>query len=182
MEDPKAFSAPITAFNGSSASANDDGPGTPYEDAKSEFYSEYVVLDKKVGTDSLERESISEGAKSESTVVNHGGVQSFRESQTNIDNLEKKIESIEKKIDGIAKKIGNDKDDTAELAQQSSDLEANVTTSSTTSDGNGEKEIELTDPNIVDWDGPDDPTNPMNWPQWKVKAHIFLVSAITFIR
>ena len=37
------------------------------------------------------------------------------------------------------------------------------------------------DPNIVDWDGPNDPMNPMNWPGWKIKIHIFLISAITFI-
>ena len=37
------------------------------------------------------------------------------------------------------------------------------------------------DPNIVDWDGPNDPMNPMNWPGWKIKVHIFLISAITFL-
>ena len=62
-------------------------------------------------------------------------------------------------------------------------LEANVPRTSSVSNNNKEQEKseEPVDPNIVDWDGPDDPTNPMNWPPWKVKAHIFLVSAITFV-
>ena len=63
------------------------------------------------------------------------------------------------------------------------DLEGNAGSSSTTSNPSEEKDEELLlDRNIVDWDGPDDPTNPMNWRPWKVKAHIFIVSAITFIR
>lgn len=63
-------------------------------------------------------------------------------------------------------------------------LEANVPRNSSTSNSNQEHEKfeEAIDPNnIVDWDGPNDPNNPMNWPPWKVKTHIFLVSAITFI-
>ncbi|KAF1998002.1 MFS general substrate transporter [Amniculicola lignicola CBS 123094] len=38
------------------------------------------------------------------------------------------------------------------------------------------------DPNIVDWDGPDDPQNPMNWPakkKWGVIAVLSLVTLIT---
>lgn len=41
-------------------------------------------------------------------------------------------------------------------------------------------ETEL-DPNIVDWDGPDDPENPMNWPTWRKLVSVGIVSAITFI-
>lgn len=37
------------------------------------------------------------------------------------------------------------------------------------------------DPNIVSWDGPDDPHNPMNWPFSKKWATVSLVSAITFL-
>lgn len=37
------------------------------------------------------------------------------------------------------------------------------------------------DPNIVDWDGPDDPQNPMNWPTWRKLVSVGIVSAITFI-
>ena len=68
--------------------------------------------------------------------------------------------------------------------EKPADLEANVveTLSAPNSSRQLEKSDEVVDPNIVDWDGPDDPSNPMNWPPWKVKAHIFLVSSITFIR
>ena len=36
-------------------------------------------------------------------------------------------------------------------------------------------------PNVVDWDGPDDPANPMNWPTAKKVAAIGVVSLITFL-
>lgn len=31
--------------------------------------------------------------------------------------------------------------------------------------------------NIVDWDGPDDSENPMNWPTWKRIIQVVLASA-----
>lgn len=37
------------------------------------------------------------------------------------------------------------------------------------------------DPNIVDWDGPNDPENPMNWPKFKKWMAIAIVSLITFL-
>lgn len=37
------------------------------------------------------------------------------------------------------------------------------------------------DPNIVDFDGPDDPQNPMNWRFLKKWGMVFLISAITFL-
>ena len=44
-----------------------------------------------------------------------------------------------------------------------------------------DKKDEDSDPNIVDWDGPDDPENPMNWSQSKKNVNIFLVSVFTFL-
>ncbi len=38
------------------------------------------------------------------------------------------------------------------------------------------------DPNVVSWDGPDDPENPQNWPFKRKCAAVAIVSAITFIR
>lgn len=38
------------------------------------------------------------------------------------------------------------------------------------------------DPHAVDWNGPDDPENPMNWPFGRKAAAVGIVSAITFIR
>ena len=43
-------------------------------------------------------------------------------------------------------------------------------------------EAEVVDPNIVDWDGPDDPENPMNWPasrKWKLISVLALVTLVT---
>jgi hypothetical protein len=37
------------------------------------------------------------------------------------------------------------------------------------------------DPNIVDFDGPDDMENPLNWTYWKKWGMVMLISAITFL-
>ena len=38
---------------------------------------------------------------------------------------------------------------------------------------------DIKDPNLVDWDGPDDPENPMNWPRSSRMLHVVLVSMFT---
>lgn len=37
------------------------------------------------------------------------------------------------------------------------------------------------DPNAVDWDGPDDPANPMNWSEKKKWANIGAISVMTLL-
>lgn len=37
------------------------------------------------------------------------------------------------------------------------------------------------DPNIISWDGPDDPENPVNWKESIKWANVAAVSAVTFI-
>lgn len=37
------------------------------------------------------------------------------------------------------------------------------------------------DPNMIGWDGPDDPTNPMNWPEKKKWATILSISVMTLL-
>ena len=39
----------------------------------------------------------------------------------------------------------------------------------------------LQDPNIVDWDGPDDPENPLNWSSSKKLAAMTIVSLVTML-
>lgn len=34
---------------------------------------------------------------------------------------------------------------------------------------------------FVNWEGPDDAGDPMNWPKWKTRTHVALVSVITFL-
>lgn len=63
------------------------------------------------------------------------------------------------------------------------DLEKNSADASTilTDDkSNGGDDEPEKDPNMVDWDGPDDPTNPMNWTTKKKWTIIGLISANTF--
>ena len=44
--------------------------------------------------------------------------------------------------------------------------------------GSGQKPL---DPNIVDWDGPDDPANPMNWSKFKGLGHVAFISIFTLV-
>jgi hypothetical protein len=52
---------------------------------------------------------------------------------------------------------------------------------STPVDNAEEKNSTSNDPNIVDWDGPDDPTNPLNWPTKKKSIIVATISFITFL-
>ncbi|KAI7051116.1 MFS general substrate transporter [Hortaea werneckii] len=44
-----------------------------------------------------------------------------------------------------------------------------------------EQEQEALDPNIVDWDGPDDPANPVNWSATRKWTNIAVLSALTLL-
>ncbi|RFU28006.1 hypothetical protein B7463_g8324, partial [Scytalidium lignicola] len=37
------------------------------------------------------------------------------------------------------------------------------------------------DPNLIEWDGPDDPENPMNWPTWKKWMVTIMLGFVTFV-
>ena len=164
MEDPKAFSAPVTALNDSSVSI-DKEPRSSSQEAKSTS----DLPDTSQETDQSKNEGPDQGLKSEAQLEQNPEAQQDDKSLgASQDDTENKDESTSSdRIDPTTKEA---------------DLEANVSASSQTSDINEKKEDQAVDPNIVDWDGPDDPENPMNWPAWKINAHIFLVSAVTFIR
>lgn len=44
-------------------------------------------------------------------------------------------------------------------------------------DQQSSKPDEKTNDNVVDWDRPDDPQNPRNWPAWKRMTQVVLASA-----
>ena len=44
-----------------------------------------------------------------------------------------------------------------------------------------EEEEELVDPNIVDWDGPEDPQNPQNWTKGKKWLNVGILSFLTLL-
>lgn len=60
------------------------------------------------------------------------------------------------------------------------DLEKGVTPDSEGKDAHAVVEGE-DDPNVVWWDGPDDPENPMNWPSWRKVLTCTIISFLTFV-
>lgn len=78
-------------------------------------------------------------------------------------------------VDSVNGSAQNDKLEEAGVTAAKVDAEKDVE--------GGEKPVEneITDPNIVWWDGPDDPQNPMNWPRWKRVLNVTLVSMLTFV-
>ena len=168
MEDPKTFSAPITAFNDTSVS-NDKEPTSAAPGAKLESHQPDGEADTRQEADPSKSDDSAQGAES--------GSEKKEESKDNGDN-----KSLKETQDNAGLKDDGNSSDKIECTTKETDLEANVSASSQTSDSNHKKEDEAKDPNIVDWDGPDDLENPMNWPAWKINLHIFLVSSITFIR
>ncbi|KAL2052844.1 hypothetical protein ABVK25_006783 [Lepraria finkii] len=60
------------------------------------------------------------------------------------------------------------------------DLEVG-TRSSSSSNKEEDTQQAGSDPNIVDWDGPDDPANPMNWSEKLKWGNVAVISSITFL-
>ncbi|KAI6484354.1 hypothetical protein MCOR12_005325 [Pyricularia oryzae] len=58
------------------------------------------------------------------------------------------------------------------------DLERGTDATATESEGENPSED---DPNVVWWDGDDDPDNPYNWPEWKKWVNTIFVSTLTFL-
>ncbi|KAK4546145.1 hypothetical protein LTR36_002282 [Oleoguttula mirabilis] len=72
--------------------------------------------------------------------------------------------------------------------EASIDPEKNVSSNASIELGDPEKgpptttvEQEVHDPNVVDWDGPDDPANPLNWSPGKKWANIGVLSLLTLL-
>ncbi|KAM0268907.1 hypothetical protein ACHAQH_009868 [Verticillium albo-atrum] len=71
-----------------------------------------------------------------------------------------------------------------ELKPKAEAESASLTTNEKTLNNEPEPDMEhqpVDDPNIVDWDGPDDPANPMNWPDKQKWFNIALISLLTFV-
>jgi hypothetical protein len=56
-----------------------------------------------------------------------------------------------------------------------------MTTQEPKSDEADEVIVQSNDPFVVDWDGDDDPANPLNWPSRKKGLNILLLSCLTFV-
>lgn len=64
--------------------------------------------------------------------------------------------------------------------EKDADLEAGGG-SSTLHKKQADTEQKVVDPNIVDWDGPDDPRNPVNWSSKLKWENIAVISTVTFL-
>jgi hypothetical protein len=64
-------------------------------------------------------------------------------------------------------------------ATMEKDIEKGAEAKSSSSIDDSEEPV--VDPNIVDFDGPDDMENPLNWTYWKKWGMVMLISAITFL-
>jgi hypothetical protein len=84
-------------------------------------------------------------------------------------------------------KLGSEKASDLELEKDiekgglGPDLEKGARPESVSSSEAEEEQLEDNDPDIIWWDGPDDPQNPLNWPFKKKWGTVILVSAITFL-
>lgn len=82
--------------------------------------------------------------------------------------LNKVLDAQEVKAITDIKIVGSD------LSSSSSDLE--TAEKPTDQDGSQHR-----DPNEVDWDGPDDPECPMNWPRWRKSWIIIILSVLRLL-
>jgi hypothetical protein len=55
------------------------------------------------------------------------------------------------------------------------------TTESQGDDVETQRQFEKDDPDALDWDGPEDRDNPMNWPSRKRTAHIVLIALVQLV-
>ncbi|KAM3414760.1 hypothetical protein BST61_g9911 [Cercospora zeina] len=78
--------------------------------------------------------------------------------------------------DGSNQEKSEDKSDPQLVGALDKDLEIQLP-----SDQDGEEEEREEDPNIVFWDGPDDPANPENWSVAVKWSQIALISALSFL-
>lgn len=82
----------------------------------------------------------------------------------------------------IPSNLGIYTDSEKHTTNKDADLEKQSEPSATTSINEPDDDQQpVPDPNIVDWDGPDDPENPMNWSKSKKWGAIAIVSLITFL-
>lgn len=56
-----------------------------------------------------------------------------------------------------------------------------IVSTSMPSDSEMERNSQSEDPEIVGWDGPDDPENPLNWPESRKRINLILSSILTVI-
>lgn len=74
----------------------------------------------------------------------------------------------------------SDKDTRSPSAEHSNDGDVDVEKQNDTSGEKGRQQDEK-DPNLVEWDGPDDPENPQNWPLRQKWTYTAITGLLTFV-
>lgn len=87
-------------------------------------------------------------------------------------------------MDGSRQPSGNNDSDALALQKDINDTDIEKASSHSINPASAENEADSSTPedsNIVSWDGPDDPENPMNWTAKKKFINVATVSLITFL-
>lgn len=94
-------------------------------------------------------------------------------------------EQTEAQQDALAKETSAEADKTDGRHSSSSSSSRHISNEKDMEKGvaeaTSEEDKEPRDPNIVDWDGPEDPDNPYNWPAKKKWANIAILSLLTLL-
>lgn len=67
------------------------------------------------------------------------------------------------------------RDEVGDVEKEEQDIERGAEAEAAVEDEKAPKK----DPNLVEWDGPDDPENPQNWPKWKKWVYTMTLSSLT---
>ncbi|KAI9709156.1 MAG: hypothetical protein M1828_002547 [Chrysothrix sp. TS-e1954] len=97
-----------------------------------------------------------------------GSIQSDKEKEESSSEPTEEVEEVE------SPSVQNDPQDV-------SDEEKNVAKKPSLSRQQSSRSKQEADPNLVTWDGPDDPDNPKNWSSKRKWAAVFVVASFTFI-
>lgn len=56
-----------------------------------------------------------------------------------------------------------------------------IVTATVSSGPETDRGMQSDDPGVVDWDWPNDPENPLNWPESRKRINLILLSVLTII-
>ncbi|THC91331.1 hypothetical protein EYZ11_009196 [Aspergillus tanneri] len=88
---------------------------------------------------------------------------------------DEKRDGLHSEQQGISVRPATNENTASSDSDRTDDIERN--TPPPTAEG---EKVEHPDPNEVDWDGPDDPKNPRNWPRWRRAMLVGIITCVVF--